>query len=182
MIRLHLACGDVYLEDYINIDIGGRVIKKGEPNLNKTTLNKYFKYPFDSPRREILIDKRMNLLKVWDFKSNSISEIVMISCIEHFTKKQAKFIIQEIYRILKVGGKLIIDFPDIKKTVDKYYYKDIEFCMRLIYCNNKNKYSKHYWGYSKQSFKKLLGKKWIVKTKEIVHHCYPTISIEAIKL
>jgi hypothetical protein len=182
-INLHICCGDVYLEGYTNIDIKGRLIQNHQKNPNKTTIDKYYKHPFrKSKPREFLIDKQMNILQRWDYKDNSVDEIVMICAIEHFTRTEAEFIISEIKRILKPGKQLKIDFPDIREDVKRYYKHNPEFLMELIYCNHKDKFSTHNWGYTKTTFRKLLGKGW----KEIVwinpvEHDYPMIGAVCIK-
>ena len=181
-MKLHIANGDVYLKGYVNIDIQGIVAKdlKTE-NPNETTIENYFKYPFGSPRREIIIDKRMNLLQPWDFADNSVEEIVMISCIEHFTKTQAKFVMSEIKRVLKPFGDLKFDFPDIKETVNQYYVSDPDHMIRLIYCNQKDEYSLHKWGYTWNSVLELLGSGWLsIQNKDIVQHEYPMMGVSCI--
>lgn len=184
-MKLHLCCGDIYLEGYLNLDIKGQLVNKSsikDLNKNKTTLSNYFKHPFGSPRRKIIVDKNMDLLKSWKLKKDSIDGIVMISGIEHFYLQDAKFIISEIKRVLKPNGKLIIDFPDIKKQIKLYYDKDPNFCMELIYCNHKDIFSAHHWGYTTETFFELLGNGWkSMKKKTIVKHAYPMIGIVAIK-
>jgi len=178
-MKLHIACGDVYLKGYTNVDVQGIFAKdlKTE-NPNETTLDNYFKYPFGSPRREIIIDKRMNLLQPWDFEDSSVEEIVMISCIEHFTKTQAEFIVSEIKRVLKPHGVFVFDFPDIRETVKKYYDSDPEYMARLIYCNQKDEYSLHKWGYTWLTIRKLLGEGWLcIQKLTVVIHIYPMIGV-----
>ena len=184
-MKIHLCCGDIYLyPGYTNIDIKGKLatkVSKEELEKNKTTLDKYFKYTFGESRREVIVDKKMDITKSWDFEDNSIEEIVAISTIEHFPPKEAKFIIFEIKRILKKDGILIIDFPDIKKTVQMYLDLDPEFCMRLLYCNQKDKYSTHFWGYTNDTFRALWGKNFAVYEDVVVKHDYPMLSYIVIK-
>jgi len=183
MTKIHLGCGTVYLEGYENLDIGGKFVDEVESNPNLTTLDKYFKYPLGSPRREIIKDGHLNFLVPWEgYEDNSVDEIAAISVIEHFTKKEAQFIVSEIKRVLKPSGKLIMDFPDIKQQVLSFIDVDPEWCYELIFCNHKNKYSVHKWGYTFETFKELLGDGWksIIK-KRIVWHEYPMIGIEAQK-
>jgi hypothetical protein len=74
---------------------------------------------------------------------------------------------------MKKKGKLVIDWPDIKNTIDQYLEEDPEFAMRLIYCNHKNKYSIHHWGFTKKTFPMYLGDDWTYQFKEVVKHDYP---------
>ena len=182
MKKLHVCCGDVYLKGYVNVDIKGTPVEDVADNPNLTTLSRYFKYPFGSPRREVIIDKRMDVMEPWDFEDSSIDEIVMISSIEHFTRKQAEFIISEVKRILKFNGVFVFDFPDIKKDLEQYYENNTDFLMTLIYCNQKDKYSAHRWGYTKETIKGLLGEGWKdIEFKEVVKHDYPMIPVCAIR-
>jgi len=185
-IMLHICCGDVYLSPgYTNVDIKGKLtsqVSTEELEKNKTDIENYFKYPFGAVRREIIIDKRIDITTPWDFETESVEEIIAISTIEHFPLSEARFIMSEMKRVLKHDGRLIIDFPDIKETVNHYLTPNPDFCMRLLYCNQKDKYSTHFWGYTKKSFVQLLDDNW----KEIiweprVKHDYPMISCIAIK-
>jgi len=185
-MRIHLCAGDIYLENYLNIDIKGKLVtkvSKEELEKNKTTIDKYFKYSFNTPRREVIVDKKMDITKSWDFKDNSVEEIVAISTIEHFTLSEARFIMSEIKRVLKSSGQLIIDFPDIKETIKQYLDITPQFCMRLLYCNQKDKYSTHFWGYTKETFRELLGYDWQeIVWGDIIEHSYPMIGVLCIKI
>jgi len=186
-MKLHIANGDVYLEDYINIDIQGKLVTElKKKNHNKTTIDKYYKFPFDKSNkrenREFIIDKQMNILTSWDFGACSVEEIVMVSAFEHFTPTQRDFILSEVWRVLKPKGVFKFDFPDIKETVRQYYENDPEFCMNLIYCNHKNDHSVHHWGYSEKSITKLLTKMGFgVIMNDTVKHDYPMIGVWGIK-
>lgn len=200
-IKLHMCAGDVYLEGYTNIDIDGHDSKKGYSDLfkenNKTTLSNYYKFTFGTKPRPFVIDKKMNILERWDYEDNSVDEVVMICAIEHFTPNEAKFIISEIHRVLKVEGVLRIDFPDICMMVmqyvnsirplmpdsDKEISNDFNTLMKYIYCNQKNEYSQHKWGYNVLTFSDLLNNigVWDIQFKDIVKHAYPMIGCEAIK-
>jgi len=187
-MKVHLCCGDVYLSGHINVDIGGRKLRKGEANPNLTTLDRYFTRPFSTEfskrtRGECIVDKKMNLTENWmDFSNNSVDEIVMISAIEHFTKRDAAHIVGEARRVLVSGGRFIFDFPDIHEDVRKHYKTDPEWLMELIYCNQKNEYSTHKWGYTRKTIKELLGDSWKVQFKTVVKHDYPMIGVVARKL
>ena len=182
--RLHFCCGDVYLKEYTNVDISGELASQVKDNPNITTLEKYYKYPFGATPREVIADRIMDLTneQSWErYKNNSIDEIIILCAIEHFVKKEAEKIIGQFYRILKSGGRLIIDFPDIEGILKKY--KDNpKFMIRLIYGSQKNKYAFHKWGYTKETFIELLGNQWeIIEWKIIVPKDHPVIGAVAIK-
>lgn len=190
-MKVHFCCGDIYLKGYINIDIHGYVLSKtgttamsdlnkfdildlSKGNPNETTLDKYFKYPFGTPPRPFVVDKVANILNRWPFEDKSLDEVVMVSCIEHFhPKEELPHILKEINRTVKVGGRLIVDWPNIIEQVIKYNEVDPEFMMELIYCNHKNKYSIHHWGFTDKTFPNYLGKNWSYEFGEVVKHDYP---------
>jgi len=100
MIKAHVGCGDVYLQGYSNCDISGKNVKALESNPNETTLNKYFKYPFETPRRDSIVDLNMNALEQWPFAPGSVSELVTISFIEHFPPQNVDFVLTQVERCL----------------------------------------------------------------------------------
>ena len=190
-MKLHLCCGDIYLDGYANCDLYGILLSDSKclNNPNKTTLNKYFQYPFEKDirkrkKREIMVDVEMDILKRWPFFGNCVDEIVMISAFEHFEHlTEIPHIVKEAYRVLKKGGIWKFDFPDIKKQVDEWYGKDDEFMMELIYCNHKNELSMHMWGYTEKTIPNyLIPSNWKLEFKEVVKHDYPMIGVEATKI
>jgi hypothetical protein len=105
------------------------------------------------------------------------------------TKEQAKFVMSEVYRVLKKGSSVYVDFPD--EAMDFYRYYDPnaigeenDFYYELIHCNGKNAWSIHKWGYTFNSFKFLLNQigDWSIKKSELVQHDYPMIGVEATKI
>jgi len=180
-MKLHLAAGDIYLKGYINIDIEGELIGKSLPHFS--TLDNYYTQPFDTTRTQgkKIIDKKMDITNKWDFEDDLAYEVVLICAIEHFAPIEAKHIVSEAYRVLKSGGQLIIDTPDVIKTVEKYRnYPDL--MSRLLLCSQKNPYSFHRTLYTNESFDELLGDKWaMVKKEEVVKHDYPMLSRVCVK-
>lgn len=183
-MKLHLACGDVFLTDYVNCDIEGNVVTQEERDvLPFRDLNNYYSNRLVGHKHQTYVDQKFDLRCFpWEFDDESIEEIVMIQAIEHFEHPAAKRIVDEILRILVPGGKLLIDFPDIIGSVLKYQDGQHEFMMRFIYCNHKNPYSVHHWGYTRETFPQLLGIGWEYEFKNIVKHVYPAIGCEATKL
>lgn len=179
-MKLHLCCGDVYLADYINCDVTG-ILASNVPLVAKTTLQNYYADRMLGQRQAILVDRYLDLTTPpYGFAEQSIDEIVMINAIEHFDKNTARRIVAEIKRILKPGGKFLVDFPDLAETIKQYYFADPEFCMRHIYNTHKDTYATHRWGYTPQTFQNLLGLGWRIIWRDIVAHDYPVIGCEAI--
>ena len=168
-MKLHLCCGDVYLDGYINIDIKGKKPPKDNPNL--TTLCKYYDKRNVGDKNKIYVDREMDILK-YDYPKNSINEVVMISSFEHFTKKEAEDLTKKIYKSLVPNGRFKFDFPDLKATANEYIACDL---VRLIYGSYKNEYSIHKWGYTRDTIKTLFnGCNWRMREfGDIVKHDYP---------
>ena len=214
MKKVHLCSGDVYLTGYENCDIVGFVLNENKTeavsytpggheklillhgNPNETTLDNYFKFPFEYDvskrvRRYFIIDTYMNILGKWPWEDGTVDEIVSVSAFEHF-EHMAQFphhegelphIISEAHRVLKPGGTWKFDFPNIKAVVERYNDENPEFMAELIYCNHKNKYSVHQWGYTTKSVSQYVTPdKWSLEFKDVVTHCYPMQGVHATKL
>lgn len=181
-MKLHWACGDVYLADHRNLDIKGTVIpssaKYSNPNL--TRLDEYYKFPYGHERREYLVDAIENILEPWKYKDGSIESVVIVSSIEHFTKKEAWHIFSECHRVLQKDGSFYLDFPDLVGIMSTMRGEE---ALRQIYCHGSDPQSFHKWGYFKDTIENELGKigfKAIIFTN-LVHHDYPMIGVLAIK-
>jgi len=88
-LKLHLACGHDYNEDYINVDLYA---------------------PEDAK-----CDVRFDIQKL-PYDNNSVDEIKAFHIIEHFHFFEIKEILNEWYRVLKPGGKLYLETPDFLET------------------------------------------------------------------
>ena len=121
--RLHLGNGTVYLDGWINIDIRGKLAKDC-PELvehNRTTIDKYYKFPFIQNKDNNVTDMIMDARKL-DFEDNSIDEILCVNLIDHLKKEEFLRALEEWKRALKIGGKLIIDVDDRRKAAYGVYY------------------------------------------------------------
>lgn len=176
-LKIHLCCGDVYLDGYVNIDGTGRLASPNNENL--TTLDKYYKrktHEFN----EVLYDVKLRLPDEYHFKD--VDEVLMISAFEHFRLPEVEELIYRVYFSLNTGGVFRFDFPDIEETVRKYR-NNPEYMVRLIYGSQKNEFGFHKHGYTKSTIKKILGvRKWrSIKFGDIVKHSYPMIGVTATK-
>jgi hypothetical protein len=86
--KLHLGCGNIYLNGYINIDVS--FYSAADIVLNIQNINKYF-------------------------KKNTIQEILMVHTISYLRLFDARRLLVMCFHILMPEGKLIIEFPDVVK-------------------------------------------------------------------
>lgn len=185
-IKLHLGNGTVYLKNWINIDIKGP-LAKDNPEIvkrNKTTIDKYYKFPFKQNKDNNVTDIIMDVRKL-DFKDNSVDEILCVNLIDHLKKEDFLVALGEWRRVLKVGGSLIIDVDDRQKQAEiltsAETNEEIEWALRLIYCDHASEGRTHFWGYSPDYLRDILEKNGFKfvweKTDYIMHSAYPSFQL-----
>jgi predicted SAM-dependent methyltransferase len=89
-LRLHLGCGEQYLEGYINIDY-----PQSEHNVVQV-------------KADVCAD-----IKILDFPPDSVDEIRLHHVFEHFSRVTALAMLIKWHRWLKIGGRLHIETPDL---------------------------------------------------------------------
>lgn len=201
-IKIHLGCGSVYLKGYINIDGGKNVFINGMTEANKikrdneTTIDNYYKRKFVSDKkivqREIYADINIDFKDLpLHFNENSVDEILMVQVFEHIRKDELSEHLKIFLDVLKKGGTLIIDVPDIVRTMEKAYnsflyemgIEEIEYCLRLIFGSGKNTHYVHYDGYYYEKLDKILKNAGFKSCRhwDNIFHNYPTFGIIATK-
>ncbi len=129
-IRVNLGCGDKYLEGWVNVD-------KGEWDKD-----------VDADVRELPFDE------------DYADEAMAIHVIEHFYAWEAPDVLEEWLRILKPGGKLIVECPDLQKTINHMAngITDPQLTMWPLYGDPRygDPLMCHKWGYTPNSLRKLM--------------------------
>lgn len=181
---IQLAAGDCYLTGYINCDIEGEIITDEQKlRMPYRGLENYYNNRVVGHKHPTYVDRKFDLTCLpWDFEDECAEQVIMIQAIEHFDFPTAQRIVSEVLRILKPGGKFLVDFPDLAAGVKQYADEDPDFLIRYIYCNHKNQYSIHHWGYTRETFPRLLGFGWTHQFRDFVRHHYPVIGVEAMKM
>ncbi len=90
-IKLHIGCGQIKLQDWINIDV-------------------------ESGAADLVLDIRKGI----PFKDGSAQLIYNEHFIEHLTYDEGCTVINEFYRLLQKGGIIRIATPDLDYIVEKY--------------------------------------------------------------
>ena len=175
-LKLHLGCGSRHFEGYINID------------WRKTRAT------------DLVCDVR-NL----PYRDNSVELIECYHILEHlpvclmanldpgFGEKYALVIntLKEWQKILKSGGKLIIEAPDLDKLIEEYIRTDNNKREELIaymyggYRNN-NIFDIHRWGPNKYRLRYILKKAGFRKiqfeeTQDYHKELFPCLRVESVK-
>ena len=120
-MKLNLGCGDKKVEGYTGVDLDSRA--------------------------DIVCDIRD--LAFCD--SNSVDEILSVHVIEHFYKWQVQGLLWEWRRVLKPGGKIILECPNLELACMAFLQgAPDQFTMWAFYGNPnlKNELHCHHWGWT----------------------------------
>jgi len=104
MIKLNLGCREVLLKDYINIDI--------KP-INDTVI-------------------KMDVRKL-DYPEGYADEILASHIIEHFHEREVLSIIKDWHKVLRPGGTLIIETPELLGLCKEFIYADSDMRKELYH-------------------------------------------------
>ena len=95
--RVHIGCGPINLEGWINIDA----------------------------RNNSHIHINTDVMDLKDFSDDSIGEIYMCHVLEHFSFEEVSSILDVFYRKLKPGGLLRISVPDFRLMAQSYLVQKV---------------------------------------------------------
>ena len=156
-IKLNLGCGIVYRPGYINID------------------------KFD----ERVADETYNAISL-PYENDSVDIIEAYHILEHFDLIHSKYAMSEWFRVLKTSGRLIIETPDLEKSLKKFRKGDVSrqsATLRWIYGTDDPGMS-HKSGFSFMLLENLLtevGFVEITKKKQTTHSYEPGMRLECSK-
>ncbi len=94
-VRLNLGCGDKILEGYTNVDVA-------------------------SERAGKLPDIVCDIRNLDKFSDNSADEILAVHVVEHLWRWEVVDILREWVRVLKPGGKMILECPNLKSACEEF--------------------------------------------------------------
>jgi ubiquinone/menaquinone biosynthesis C-methylase UbiE len=89
--KLHLGCGNIRLDGFVNIDI----------------------------KESSAVDRQLDIRKL-DYPDNSIEIIYCCHVLEHFTSPEVKKVLAEWHRVLAPGGNLAIVVPNLNRWILRY--------------------------------------------------------------
>lgn len=98
-VRLHLGCGGMRWQDFVNVD------------LHPATESE-----IDSSRSGCIADAYADMRRL-GLPDGSVDEIFTAHTLEHFTKWEAEDMLEDWHRMLKPGGRLVIETPDFWRCV-----------------------------------------------------------------
>lgn len=116
MINLHLGCGKLKLDNFINVDIISKIA-----------------------------DMKLDINDLSVFNNNTVDQIYICHVLEHISRNQILNLFLEWNRVLKDGGKLRLAVPDFEKVVKIYMKnKDMSEIIGFLNGGQRNKYDIHF--------------------------------------
>lgn len=151
-IRLNLGCGDKVMQGYINVDV---------------VPSRQGKTP------DILSD----LKELSVFSDNYADEILAVHVVEHFWRWEIEDVLREWLRILKPGGEMILECPNLISACEEFLKnpeknasegQEGQRTMWVFYGDPawKDPYMIHRWGYTPSSLKKLMEEVGLINVRQ----------------
>lgn len=161
-MKLHLGCGEKYLDGYLNIDL---------PSAQQTVIKSR------ADRYEDLKNLR--------FKKASIEEVRLHHVFEHFSRATACAFLASWYSWLTVGGKIRIEVPDFNRSalvlINPFVgVKKKSIALRHIFGSGEADWANHLMGYTTKSMRSLLEAYGFTVTKISKNNWRGTYNFEII--
>lgn len=165
--NVHLGCGTVYLQGYINVDYYGHspIARPDMLEANQTTLAKYYRHPYkfipfgQNHCRETVVDLQADALEL-PFKNDSVDSILTVNMINHLRFQDVPKALKAWHRVLKPNGKLIVDVDDVVRmsqaVVEAKTTEQLEVALRYLYCHNRTPFDGHKWGFTAEYLKSIV--------------------------
>lgn len=162
-MKLHLGCGQVHLDGYVNIDY---------PLTEHTVQQKSVADEFHD-----LTDMR--------YKAGTIEEVRLHHVFEHFPRTQAIALLASWHSWLEKNGRVHIEVPEFDATAEIFFNpnaasKDRHVAIRHIFGSNEAAWAVHYDGWNEWRFRELF-EVFGFKTESVLRNEYlATRNIEVI--
>ena len=199
-LKLHVGCGTVYLDGYVNLDLyveGYSFLASERPDLvarNRTTVDRYYKVDesretLESGPRETqyCVVDRYAPMDALPYEPGSADEIRSVQSLEHLSMKEGPRVLKHWHGVLRPGGVLHVDVPDFEETARQLLAQPDEaskdWYYRLVYGSQKNAYAFHKNGFSPARLARLLREAGFREVRHIENkiHFYPVTIAEAVK-
>jgi SAM-dependent methyltransferase len=151
-LRLNLGCGDKILPGYVNVDVV-------------------------EARAGMRPDVICDLHDLAPFADASADEILSVHVVEHFWRWEVRDVLREWSRVLKPGGRMVIECPNVLSACrtflenpERYAREDQngQRTMWVFYGDPKWKdpLMNHRWGYTPESLKELLAEVGLAEIRQ----------------
>lgn len=141
-VKLNLGCGDKLLDGYVNVDLVDQ-------------------------RAKVKPDVIADISDLSMYEDNSVDEILAVHVVEHFWRWEVEAILDEWKRVLRPGGKIILECPNLMTACEEFLKDPDKKCQAGSEANNtmwvfygdpawKDPLMCHRWGYTPKSLAELL--------------------------
>ena len=199
-LRLHVGCGTVYLDGFVNIDLevpGYSFLATERPDLvalNRTTVDRYYQHEESQstlekgpPRPQYCVVDRYAAIDTLPFAPGSVDEIRTVQVLEHVEMKRVPAVLRHWHELLRPGGIAHVDVPDFEETARQLLAQPDEpskdWYYRLIYGSQKNAHAFHRSGFSPARLERLLREAGFREVRHVSNriHFYPVAIAEGVK-
>lgn len=94
-VRLNLGCGDKILPGYVNVDVA-------------------------ASRAGMAPDVLCDLHQLTPFETGSVDEVLAVHVVEHFWRWEVVDVLEEWARVLKPGGRMILECPNLLTACEEF--------------------------------------------------------------
>lgn len=140
--KLNVGSGCMLNADYVNFD--AREVKRGGLKTD-------------------VVGQIQDILEI--FEAGRFKEIICFHVLEHLIPDEGEKMIADCYALLRLGGKLILEAPDIIGCLELYQEKHpavpLEMVLRTLYGHNTDQWKDlgyHRWGYTRDTGAELVEK------------------------
>jgi len=152
LVKLNLGCGDKILPGYVNVDVASERAGK---------------------QPDVICDVR----KLEKFDNGHADEILAVHVVEHFWRWEVVDILKEWVRVLKPGGKMILECPNLKSACEEFLKEpdlrsaagpEGQRSMWVFYGDPrwKDPLMVHRWGYTPLSLAKIMNEAGLTDLKQ----------------
>ncbi len=199
-LRLHVGCGTVYLDGYVNIDVevpGYSHLASERPDLaglNRTTVDHYYvreesqaTLEHGPGRPQHCVVDRYGRVDALPFEPGTVDEIRSVQVLEHIAYPEVPAVLRYWHSLLKPGGVCHVDVPDFEETARQLLAQPDEaskdWYYRLVYGSQKNPYAFHRSGFSPARLERLLREAGFRDVRHVLNtlHFYPVCIAEGIR-
>ena len=199
-LKLHVGCGTVYLDGYVNLDVevpGYSFLASERPDLmerNRTTVDRYYKKEESRATLEhgpgviqhCVVDRYADL-RALPYEPSTVDEIRSVQSLEHLDMKEGPRVLRHWHELLRPGGIAHVDVPDLEETARQLLAQpdepSKEWYYRLVYGSQKNAYAFHKNGFSPARLEWMLREAGFREVRHVPNtiHFYPVAIAEGIK-
>jgi len=190
-LKVHVGCGNIYLNGYWNVDLAGFLEKDQGPHIkqmNETSVEDYYARLngtiLELPQRRVtIVDEFMDMTDL-QFERGSVQKIVAIQCFEHLSPVKALNTLVNWWGVLAQNGMAIVSVPDMRPTIawlsDESDVR--QFAIRHLLGSQRDDLNWHQAWYTPETLTELLSSVGFQVEPLENPHIYPAICVRCHKV